>query len=137
MNRATPKLRIYAERLIADEMSRNATSKSNPTAAFVVIEKLRPHFGALMGAAGFRALLSRSLVLAVAEVAWLRELHVSEDGSFEGLSELEAQENPEEIAAGGIVLLARLIGLLVTFIGEDLTLQLLSNVNDLQLVSEG
>jgi len=137
MNRATPKLRIYAERLIADEMSQNTSSKSKTTAAFVVIETLSPHFGALMGAAGFRALISRALALADAEVVWLRELHVREDGSFEGLNELEAQANPEEIAAGGIVLLARLLGLLVTFIGEDLTLQLVSNINDLQLAPEG
>ena len=136
MNRATQKLRIYADRLIAYELSRNTSSKSKPTAAFFVIEKLSPHFGALMGAAGFRALLSRSLVLANAEVAWLRELHVREDGSFEGLNELEAQASPEEIAAGGIVLLARLLGLLVTFIGEDLTLRLLSNVNGLALGPE-
>jgi len=137
MNRATPKLRIYAESLIDYEMSRNASSKSSPTAAFVVIEKLSPHFGALMGAAGFRALISRALALADAEVAWLRELHVKADGSFEELNELEAQANPEEIAAGGVILLARLLGLLVTFIGEDLTLLLLSNINDLQLAPEG
>jgi len=136
MNRATQKLRIYADRLIAYELSRNTSSKSKPTAAFFVIEKLSPHFGALMGAAGFRALLSRALVLANSEVAWLRELHVREDGSFEGLNELEAQASPEEIAAGGIVLLARLLGLLVTFIGEDLTLRLLSNVNGLALGPE-
>ena len=136
MSRATPKLRIYAERLIANEMSRNASSKSTPTAAFVVMETLGPHFGALMGTAGFRALLSRSLMLANAEVTWLRDLRVREDGSFEGLDELEAQAKPEEIAAGGIVLLARLLGLLVTFIGEDLTLRLLSNVNDLELGQE-
>jgi len=137
MNRATPKLRIYAESLIDYEMSRNASSKSSLTAAFVVIEKLSPHFGALMGAAGFRALISRALALADAEVAWLRELHVKADGSFEELNELEAQANPEEIAAGGVILLARLLGLLVTFIGEDLTLLLLSNINDLQLAPEG
>jgi hypothetical protein len=89
-----------------------------------------------MGAAGFRALISRALALADAEVVWLRELHVREDGSFEGLNELEAQANPEELSNGGIVLLARLLGLLVTFIGEDLTLLLLSNVNDLQLSPE-
>jgi hypothetical protein len=136
MNRATSKLRIYAESLIDYEMSQNASSKSKPTAAFVVIEKLSPHFGALMGAAGFRALLSRALVLANAEVAWLRELHIKADGSFDGLNELEAQANPEEISNGGIVLLARLLGLLVTFIGEDLTLLLLSNINDLQLSPE-
>ena len=136
MNRATPKLRIYAERLIAYEISQNASSKSNLTVAFVVIETLGPHFGALMGAAGFRALISRSLVLANAEVAWLGDLRVREDGSFEGLSELEAQASPEEISAGGIVLLTRLLGLLVTFIGEDLTLRLLSNANNLELGQE-
>lgn len=100
------------------------------------MEKLSPHFGALMGAAGFCALLSRALVLANAEVAWLRGLHVKADGSFEGLNELEAQANPEEVSNAGTVLLAQLLGLLVKLIGEDLTLQLLSNVNDLQLAPE-
>ena len=136
LNRATPKLRIYAETLIDDEISRNASATSKPIAAFAVVKKLGPHFGALMGAAGFRALLSRSLVLANAEVAWLGQLHVREDGSFEGLNEIQAHANPEEIAAGGIVLLTRLLGLLMTFIGEDLTLRLLSNVNDLKLSRE-
>ena len=133
MNRATPDLRIHAERLIANEMSLAASSETNPTAAFVVMEKLSPHFGALMGGAGFRALLSRALVLAKAEVAWLSELHVRADGSFEGLNELEAQANSEEIAAGGVVLFARLLGLLEMLVGEDLTLQLLRNVNDVEL----
>jgi len=137
MNRATPKLRIYAERLIANEMSSNASFTSKTTAAFVVIEKLDPHFGALMGAAGFRALLSRALVLATAEVDWLTDLKVKADSSIEGLNELEAPANPEEIAEGGIVLLARLLGLLVTLIGEDLTLQLLDNFNDSHLATEG
>ena len=136
MNRTTPKLRIYAERLIAYDLGRNASSKSKPTAGFVLIETLNPHFGALMGAAGFRALISRALVLASAEVACLRDLHIKADGSFEGLDELEAQANPEEIAAGGLVLLARLLGLLVTLIGENLTLQLLNNVNGFQLIPE-
>ena len=136
MNRATPQLRIYAERLIAYEVSRNVSSKSTTTAAFDIIDKLRPHFGTLMGTAGFRALLARALVLTNAEVTWWRELRVREDGSFEGLDELEAHASPEEIAAGGLVLLARLLGLLMTLIGEDLTLRLLSHFNDLQLRPE-
>ena len=133
MNRVTPKLRIYAAHLIAYEMSRDASSKSKPTAAFVVIEKLRPHFQPLMGAAGFRALMSRALMLANTEVAWLHQLQVRGDGSLEGLNEVEAEANPEEIATGGIALLARLLGLLVTLIGEDLTVRLISDFNDLDL----
>lgn len=136
MNRATPKLRIYAERLIAHEMSPTASSAAKPTAAFIVIEKLTPHFGALMGAVGFRALLSRALMLATVEVAWLSALQVNAERSFEGLSELEIQMTPEEIADGGAVLLNHLLGLLVNLIGEDLTLRLLHNVNDLGLGAE-
>ncbi len=132
MNRIAPKLRAHAQRLIAYEMSRNASSKSTSTSAFVAIGTLGPHFGALMGAAGFRALISRALVLASAEVAWLHNLRFSKDGSFEGLNELEVQANPEEIANGGIVLLAQLLRLLVTFIGEDLTFRLLCDINDLK-----
>ena len=136
MNRDAPKLRMYAERLIAYEVSRNASSKSTTTTAFDIIDKLRPHFGALMGTAGFRALLSRALVLANAEFTWRHELHVREDGSFEGLDELKVHASPEEIAAGGLVLLTRLLGLFMTLIGEDLTLRLLSHFNDLQLRPE-
>ena len=132
MNRIAPKLRAHAQRLIAYEMSRNASSKSTTTSAFVAIGTLGLHFGALMGAAGFRALISRALVLASAEVAWLHNLRFSKDGSFEGLNELEVQANPEEIANGGIVLLAQLLRLLVTFIGEDLTFRLLCDINDLK-----
>ena len=136
MNRASPNLRIYAKNLIAYEMSQTVSSKPTSIAAFAVIEKLSPHFGALMGGAGFRALISRSLMLANAEVAWLRDLGVEKDGSFEGLKELEAKISPEEISAGGIVVLAQLLGLLMALIGEDLTLRLLSNIDNLKFGTE-
>jgi hypothetical protein len=45
------------------------------------------------------------------------------NGSLEGLD--EAQLSAAEIAEGEAVLVAQLIGLLVTFIGATLTLQLL------------
>lgn len=133
MSQATASLRNYAEKLVAYEMSQTVSSKPTVTAAFAVIEKLGPHFGPLMGAAGFRALILRSLALANAEAAWLADLRVKECGSFEGLSELEAKVGPEEIAAGGIVTLSKLLGLLATLIGEDLTLRLLNNIDNLKL----
>ena len=136
MSGAALRLRIYAESVVNVEMKRNASFKSSPTAIFEVIEKLTPHFAALMGIIGFRALLSRALVLANADVSWLRELHVGKDGLFEGLTELQAQANPEEIYDGGIVLLVRILGLLVALIGEDLTLRLLSNFNDVEISQE-
>lgn len=81
-----------------------------------------------MGTTGFRALLSRALALATVEVPWLRAMHIESDGSFEGLDELQAQVAPEEIAKGLVVLLAQLLGLLVAFIGDDLTLRLACEV---------
>ena len=117
-------MRNFAKRLIAYEASENGSSAINDPAPFPVSGKLRPHLATLLGNDGFRALLSRALALANADVAWLRALHVKADGSLEGLAELEAQVDPTEIAEGNVVLLAQLLGLLETFIGEALTLQL-------------
>ena len=87
-------------------------------------EKLRPHLAALMGNIGFRALLARALALANADVPWLRAVHVKTDGSYEGFEELEAHVDPDEFSEGCVVLLSHLLGLLVAFIGEELTLRL-------------
>ena len=129
MRRATPKMRNFAKRLIAYETRENRSFETKKTlAAFHVCEKLRAHLSTFLGNAGFRALLARALALAVAEVAWLRAMQVKADGSLEGLDELEAQVDPNEIFEGCVVLLAQLLGLLVAFIGEDLTLRLVREV---------
>src|SRR5665213_1045174 len=128
MSRATPKTRYLAERLIAYEMSGNKSSETKTSTAFFVGEKLRPQLVALLGNVGFSALLSRALALANAEVPWLRAVHVKSDGSLEGLAELESQVDLEEIVEGSVVLFAQLLGLLVAFIGDDLTLRLVREV---------
>ena len=106
----------------------NKSSETKVPPVLHVTEKLRPHLANLMGNGGFRALLSRALVLATPEVAWLHAVHIKADGSFEGLDELEASVDPEGIAEGRVVLLAQLLGLLVVFIGESLTLRLVRDV---------
>jgi hypothetical protein len=128
MSRATPRMRDLSQCLIAYETSGNKSSETKTPAACHVGEKLRPHLATLMGNVGFRALLSRALALANAEIAWLRAVHVKADGSFEGLDELEAQVDPDELAEGCVVLLAQLLGLLVAFIGENLTLRMVREV---------
>jgi hypothetical protein len=81
-----------------------------------------------MGNAGFRALLSRALAVADAEVAWLRAVQVKPDGSLQGLDELETQVSREQMATGCVILIAQLLGLLGAFIGENLTFQIVSEV---------
>jgi hypothetical protein len=125
MNRATPQMRSIAKRLMAYEASRREASK---VAAFHAVDKLRPHLAALMGNGGFRALLSRALVLATAEVSWLRAVHVEADGALQGLEALHARLEPAEVFEGKVVLLAQLLGLLVAFIGTSLTSRLVSRI---------
>jgi hypothetical protein len=128
MSRATPQMRIFAERLISYETEGNKSAELSTPSVFHVSEKLRPHLATLMGVAGFRALLSRALVLSQEEVRWLRAVHVKSDGSLEGLEELHAQVALDEFIEGRVVLLAQLLGLLVAFIGEKLMLQMVRDV---------
>ena len=125
MSPAPRRMRDFAERLIA-----SAARGKKPTraSAFQVIEDLRPHLQALTGNVGFRSLLSRAVALANAEIPWLRAVHVKADGSLEGLDELGSQLDPDDIREGTIVLLARMLELLLAFIGEDLTLRLVRDV---------
>ena len=96
----------------------------NNSPAFRVCEKLRQPLSRLAGVAGFRSLLSRALALTNDEARWMKAIQVKADGSLEGLEEAQAQLSETEIAEGEVVLIAQLIGLLVTFIGEELTLRL-------------
>jgi len=82
----------------------------------------------LAGVAGFRSLLSRALTLARAEAPSLNAVQVAADGSLKGLEGLASQTDKEQARDGGAILIAQLIGLLLTFIGEGLTLRLVQDV---------
>ncbi len=85
-----------------------------------VCDKLRRPLTTLTGAAGFRSLLARALTLAKQESPALGAWGVKADGS------LECPDG--ETAPSGAVLIAHLIGLMMTFIGESLTFRLLHDV---------
>ena len=128
MSRATPQMRDFATRLMTYETLGNTSSGTRPTAGFQVCEKLHLHLATFMGSTGFRALLTRALALATAEVPWLCEVRIQADWSLAGLEELQERLDPDELFEGGVVLLACLLGLLVVLIGENLTLCLVREV---------
>ena len=68
--------------------------------------------------------MARALALANAEVLWLQELQLKEDGSLDGFDQLEAKLDAHAVAEGEAVLVSQLLVLLVTFIGSALTQQL-------------
>ena len=123
MNRATPKIRAIALRLIKYEAYVNNGSTIDAAAMFRASEKLRSPLAAISGINGFRSLLSRALALAGEEVRWLRAVHIKGDGSLEGPTNT-SQLDTEDIAEGEVVLMAQLLGLLVAFIGKPLTVSL-------------
>ena len=121
-------MRNIARRIIAYESGAYKSAETRTLADFSACEKLRPYLATLMGKAGFRALLSRALTRANAEVLWLRAVQVKADGSLEGLDELPRQLKPDELFEGRVVLLARLLGLLMAFIGVNLTVGVLRDI---------
>jgi hypothetical protein len=117
-------MKELAKRLLAYETASARSAGADSAAAFRVCEKLSRPLSRLAGGAGFQALLSRALVLAGHEAQWLKAVHIKADGSLEGVKEAQAQLSQSEAANGEFILVAQLLGLLGTFIGEELTLRL-------------
>lgn len=120
--------RNLAQRLLAYEAVGDENSAPSESAASRVCAKLRGPLITLAGVAGFRSLLSRALTLARAEVPSLSAVQVAADGSLRGLDELVSQTDKEHAREGGVILIAQLVGLLLTFIGEGLTIRLVQDV---------
>jgi hypothetical protein len=117
-----------ARRLLAHEAVADNPSKRTEPAAFRVCEKLRPPLSALVGVAGYRALLSRALTLARPEAPSLSAVQVTADGSLQGLGELQPQVDKDQVGKDGVLLVAHLLGLFVDFVGTALTLRLVQDV---------
>jgi hypothetical protein len=122
-----PETRDLAARLIAFESNAGESSEPVESAALRVYEKLRESISALAGAAAFRSFAFRALSEAQLEVPNLWAVQVAEDGSIEILGDIKSQIDNDGDLAGkeGTILIARLLNLLHTFVGEPLTLSLL------------
>ena len=115
---ATTRARDIAQHLIAYEAVAEGSPTETQPAAFLVCEKMRRPLTKLTGSAGFRSLLVRALALAKREARALDALKVKEDGSLDGPA--CSAEGP-----AGALLIAQLLALLITFVGDALTMRLL------------
>jgi hypothetical protein len=126
-----PKTRDLARRLLNYEAVAAKSSESMESPTLRVYEKLRRSLGAFAGVAAFESLASRALALAKPEAPSLDAAQITADGSLRGLGEFEPQIDIERSQADdqaderGIILIARILGLLLVFLGESLTLSLL------------
>lgn len=112
-----PKL---VRQLLAYESSPQSASLSDKPASVEVCDNIRAAFAPLIGGAAFRARLGRALNLAKRDSADRQVVTINDKGYLEGLS--------TDGADAGETVVAALLSLLVTFIGETLTLRLLCDL---------
>lgn len=124
MESAPASIRAWAQRLLALEAANKSASDADLESARV-FEKLRASLTRFVGPDGFTALMRRALALARAEVPSLRTARVIPEGRVEGIEEQVEGKNDVEAATA---ITANLLALLVTFIGESLTLRLVRDL---------
>jgi len=122
-------MRTLARRLLALEAATPTGNATGAPAAGVqheaapVFHKLGISLIRFAGADGFAALLRRALALARAQFPSLNRITIKPDCSMDGLEAL-AGDDADGGAEAAAALTAHLLDLLVTFIGEPLTLRL-------------
>jgi len=131
-----PEMRDLAHRLLAFEAAADKTSEPAMSAPLRVYEKLRQSLCALAGVAAFQSIAFSALTQAKSEAPDLWAVRIAADGSLEGLGEFENQPDEfepqpgsgkEQAGDGGIILIDHVLGLLLIFLGQAITINLLRN----------
>ena len=123
MTRPTQSTRELAQRLLALEAAAESEPDLTGQEAVRVCDKLRTSLTRFAGLDGFTALLRRALALARVDVPALQKVNVTADGRLEGFQELAGNSGSVGMEAATAIS-AHLLELLITFIGEPLTLGL-------------
>jgi hypothetical protein len=123
------KTRDLARTLVASEADASTTSMQAQPATVRVYERLRRQLGAPVGTDGFQALASRALALAKSQSPRLSAVQVTANGGLRGLDEVESQTDADEDGEAGTILIAQLLGLFLTFLGEATTLRLIEDLH--------
>jgi hypothetical protein len=122
------KTRDLARSLVASEADASTTSLHARPATVRVYERLRRQLGAPVGVDGFQALASRALTLAKSQSPRLSTVQITANGDLRGLDEVDSQTKADEDGEAGIILIAQLLGLFLSFLGEATTLRLIEDI---------
>ena len=120
-----PMIHDWARRLIASEVDADPSSAQTELATLRVYEKLRQQFCAPVGADAFQALVSRALSLAKSQFPSLSAVSVTANGGLRGLGEVETPLSTVEDGEVGIILIAQMLRLFITLLGEAATVRLI------------
>jgi len=120
--------RDLARSLVVREAGASTTSLHTEPATVRVYDRLRRQFSAPVGADAFQVLASRALALARSESRRLSAVQITANGGLSGLGEIESQTDTDKDGEVGVMLIAQLLGLFVTFLGEATTLRLIEEL---------
>jgi hypothetical protein len=116
-------IQVLARRVLVVEAASKRANEAHLHEAVRVCEKLKTSLTRFAGADGFASLMRRTLAMARVDVPSLSHVTLKPDCSMEGLETLAAQD-PHRGVEAGTAIIAHLLGLLITFIGQPLTLRL-------------
>ena len=128
MKAASPAAYELAQRVAAWESDAGESSEGRSHSTLRAFGKLRQHLSKLVGVAGFQAILSRALASAKVETPWLETVQVSADGTLEGFDEAATLQTFGAAELGSASVMAHLLELMHTFVGEDLTAHVVADV---------
>ena len=123
MDTPTSSTRDLARRLLAASQT---DSDPHVSEVVAVIERLRISLSKFAGDAGFVSLLRRAVAMASSDIPSLQNVKIGMDGRLDGVEQTGA--DPGTGALGGeaaVAITTHLLGLLVAFVGEPLTVRLL------------
>lgn len=121
---------MLARRVLSHEAGGSPEPEMLMEAAERVETRLRGRLAELVGLIGYAALIARALRLAQAEIPTLAHVTINmREGGLNGIRDFvevarASSDDPRTAEAGLTAILAHVIGLLSTFIGEDLALRL-------------
>src|SRR6187402_299774 len=124
MEQETPTTRDLAILVLSYEKTRNPEINGLNDAIQLTFDKLNGHLSIRLGSGGYYTLLQRAVKLATLDLPSLASIHVSHDGVLEGFQDMADSLDASD---GCLAILSRLIELLDTFIGRNLTLRILHN----------
>jgi len=122
------KTRDLARSLFASDAEASTTARQAEPASVRVYERLRRQLSAPVGLDGFQALASRALALAKSQSPRLSAVQVTANGGLRGFGDVDSQMDAGEDSEAGIVLIAQLLGLFLTFLGEATALRLIEDL---------
>ncbi len=124
-----PMIRAWAHKLIASEVDADSASAQSELATVRVYERIRRQFCAPVGVDAFQALASRALSLAKSQFPSLSALSVTANGGLHGVGEVESPLSTVEDGEVGITLIAQMLRLFITLLGETATVRLIEDAS--------